>query len=775
MPTSLNTLVVRTLSVTLCGTILVACGGGGGDATPNTMSSSAANISASASGNVTSNAGAAIGAVVAESSDVAAVASMDATAASMYSGRGAASQNPTSAPAATKPADSAVTAPARTITSLRLENTSSVAQTDVPVTFGQVFAAGHLAKGTALNARFDNGETMPLQLDVKALHADGSVRHAIISGVVKSMAARQLRKMELVTGGSVAASTGVTTAQLLNSGFTASVSATVNGVRYSASADELLKAGKTESWLAGASVNEWLVSAPLKTAGGAQHPHLTARFAVRWYDSAKKARVDVTVENNWAYETAPSNFTYDAEVLVGGKSVYTKPALTHLHHARWRKVFWQGATTSDVVAVKHDTAYLIATGAVANYDQSLTIKEASLAGLKSGWTLDKSEPMKVGSANGYMPSTGGRSDIGLLPAWSVMYLLTMDNRAKEVTLGNGDLGGTWSMHYRDKLTDRPISIVDFPYMTIQGRPGDTQNPVTKKRESFPACATTDGCTTPYTHDMSHQPSLAYLPYLVTGDYYYLEELQFWAMYNVLAPNPNYREQSKGILQSNQVRGQAWGMRSLVEAAYISPDADKLKSHFTSFVKNNLAWYNTTYSDNAQANKLGVLLNGAFAYQSGTGVAPWQDDFFTSVIGHASELGFTEANRLLNWKAQYPIQRMTDGGLCWIDAAMYSMKIKDTGSSAIYTTMKQVAAANQTEALRALACASPEMGKLLKLKTGEMSGYSSSAIGYPSNMQPALAYAVSVSGSVGQKAWKTFTTRGGQPDYTGAPQFAVVPR
>jgi len=107
--------------------------------------------------------------------------------------------------------------------------------------------------------------------------------------------------------------------------------------------------------------------------------------------------------------------------------------------------------------------------------------------------------------------------------------------------------------------------------------------------------------------------------------------------------------------------------------------------------------------------------------------------------------------------------------------MYSMKIKDTGSSAIYTTMKQVAAANQTEALRALTCASPEMGKLLKLKTGEMSGYSSSAIGYPSNMQPALAYAVSVSGSVGQKAWKTFTTRGGQPDYSGAPQFAVVPR
>ena len=768
MSTSLNTLVVRTLSVTLCSTILVACGGGSGDATPNTMSSTAANIGAIA--DVTTNAGATVDAATGATGD-ATSASMGATAASIYSGRAAAGQTPT-----TKPTDSAaIIAPARTITNVRLENGAAAAQTNVPFTFGQVFAAGNLAKGTALIGRFDNGESLPLQVDAKAFHPDGSVRHAVISGVVPSIAASQTRKMDLVTGGNASTATGVTTAALLNSGFNASVSATLAGVRYSASADELIKAGKTSDWLAGASVNEWLVSAPLKTAAGVQHPHLTARFAVRWYDGAKKARVDVTVENNWAYETAPSNFTYDAEILVGGKSVYAKPALTHLHHARWRKVFWQGATNPEAVTVKHDTAYLIASGAVANYDQTLTIKESSLAALKNGWTADKSEPMKVGSANGYMPSTGGRSDIGLLPAWSVMYLLTMDKRAKEVTLGNGDLGGTWSMHYRDKLTDRPISIVDFPYMTIQGRPGDTQNPVTKKRESFPACATTNGCTSPFTHDMSHQPSLAYLPYMVTGDYYYLEELQFWAMYNVLAPNPNYREQAKGILQSNQVRGQAWGLRSLVDAAYITPDADKLKSHFTSFVSNNLAWYNKTYSDNAQANQLGVLLNGAFAYQSGTGVAPWQDDFFTSVIGHATELGFTDAKRLLNWKAKYSLQRMTDGGLCWIDAAMYSMKIKDSGSSAIYSTMKQVAVANQSEALRALTCASVEMAKLLKLKTGEMTGYSSSAIGYPSNMQPALAYSVSVSGTQGQKAWNTFITRGGQPDYTGAPQFAVVPR
>ncbi len=31
--------------------------------------------------------------------------------------------------------------------------------------------------------------------------------------------------------------------------------------------------------------------------------------------------------------------------------------------------------------------------------------------------------------------------------------------------------------------------------------------------------------------------MAYLPYLVTGDYFYLEELQFWASWNVFALEP----------------------------------------------------------------------------------------------------------------------------------------------------------------------------------------------------------------------------------------------
>jgi hypothetical protein len=57
----------------------------------------------------------------------------------------------------------------------------------------------------------------------------------------------------------------------------------------------------------------------------------------------------------------------------------------------------------------------------------------------------------------------------------------------------------------------------------------------------------------------------------------------------------------------------------------------------------------------------------------------------------------------------------------------------------------------------------------------MTGYGSTPIGYPANMQPALAYAASVGGTEGKNAWALFQTRAVKPDYRYAPQFAIVPR
>lgn len=658
------------------------------------------------------------------------------------------------------------------LTSIGIDSSGAELQNGVPVTFGQVFAPGDLPKGAGLSGKLDDGSSVTLQVDVKARHADGSVRHAIISTIMPTLKPGQRRRLSLFKTAASAAPGPLAPSVLLDKGFSADLSVTVDGQTYQASADALLRQGGAAHWLSGPLVTEWLLTAPLTDADGKPHPHLAAHFAVR--ASGGRARVDVTLENDWAFEPAPRNFTYDARVRVGGKTVWQRTALTHYHHARWRQVFWWGQAPQ--LQLRHDSAYLIASRALPNYDQSVTVSEAALGALQRAWSGPKTEPMGVGLANPYMGSTGGRPDIGLLPGWSASYLLSMDARAKEVMLGTADLAGSWSAHYRDQATGRPVSLADYPYMTVLGQPPDTRNPATGKHEAFPVCAAPGACSTPNQHDASHQPAFAYLPYLVTGDYYYLEELQFWAMWNSFMSNPGYREAGKGLLKSDQVRGQAWSLRTLGEAAYITPDADPLKGAFRHMLDANLDWYNSQYSQHPEANRLGALTHGyALTYEKGTSLAPWMDDFFTAAVGHVAELGFAAAKPLLAWKVTFPIARMRGKGACWITGAQYAVKVRDSANAPIYTDIGQVWQASNTPAMRETACASPEMAQLLKLQVGEMTGYSATSTGFPANMQPALAYAADAGGKDGLEAWKVFSSRTVKPDYTNGPQFAIIPR
>jgi hypothetical protein len=225
-----------------------------------------------------------------------------------------------------------------------------------------------------------------------------------------------------------------------------------------------------------------------------------------------------------------------------------------------------------------------------------------------------------------------------------------------------------------------------------------------------------------------------------------------------------------------VRGQAWSLRTLGEAAWITPDSDPLKADLRHILDANLAWYNASYTDNPDANQLGALTHGyAVAYDKNTGLAPWMDDFFTSAVGHVAELGFPQAKKLLAWKVTFPVARMRAKGACWITAAQYNLKVRDNATAPFYTSMAQVWQASNSAAMRELPCAGPEMAQSLKLKTGEMTGYAGTSTGYPANMQPALAFGADAGGKEGLEAWNLFSERTIKPDYANSPQFAIIPR
>ncbi|MBY0243272.1 MAG: hypothetical protein K2X55_28600, partial [Burkholderiaceae bacterium] len=209
--------------------------------------------------------------------------------------------------------------------------------------------------------------------------------------------------------------------------------------------------------------------------------------------------------------------------------------------------------------------------------------------------------------------------------------------------------------------------------------------------------------------------------------------------------------------------------------YITPDADPQKANFNTILNHNIDWYHANYSNNPDANKLGVLINGyAIVYNNNTGLAPWQDDYFTAAVGLTVELGYSKAAPLLTWKTKFPVERMTGTGYCWILGSIYNLKVRDSSTSPLYTTIGQaytnsVAAANLTQA-----CNSTPMATSLGMKVGQMSGYADDPQGYPSAMQPALAYSVGANPG-GAAAWKQFFSRAVKPDYSTGPEFNIVPR
>lgn len=657
--------------------------------------------------------------------------------------------------------------------SIRIENTGA-AQANVPFTFGQVFKVGALKPGAGLAARMSNGDLIPLQVDYKATHADGSVRHAIISGILPALSAKEDREMELVR--SDLKSAAASTAGVAPSG---SVDLVIDGVQYTASVARVPMAPL--KWLSGPIVQEWISEIPFRALDGTPHSHLVLRGGVRFY-STGQLRAEVVIENNKALTAGAANFTYDVSVKIAGKTVFEQKGLTHYHHARWRKVFWP--VQEPQIDIKPDSAYLIETQAVPNYDQSIKPSDSLLDSLgKKAIT----GPMAIGPVTAYMGMTGGRPDIGPLPGWSVAYLLSLDKRARAAMIAAADGSGSWSVHYRDENTGYPIRADSEANSMLTTHSNLSKIGPLPLPRSAPS---------PYAEDVAHQPSLTYVPYLLTGEYFYLEELQFWAAWNPLGTDPSNSGRGLGLLRWHQVRGQAWALRTLGHAAYATPDAHPLKAYFLKQLDNNLQFYYDAYVV-GNPNKLGAYDGSGPNAAPINGSPTWQDDFLTWSFGYLGELGFEKAKPIFQWKAKYPVGRMTAPGYCWIKATAYSLKIRPDGSEKVFDDFADVYLANfsgdsihhegdmkthpKGVKFIDMPCATQQMADWFNASSKfgwgpkRMDGYADSVEGYPANLQPALALTAQYGVEDADLAWQRFESRDAKPKYQNGPQWNIVPR
>ena len=696
-------------------------------------------------------------------------------------------------------------------------NESSRAQSGVPVTFGQVFKDGDVPHGTTLAATLD-GRPITLQVDPKATNPDGSLRHAVLTAVLSSLPARAKLPIALLSQAATPAKAEpLALSQLLATGYDAKVSLNIGGTSYTASARKLLEAASATHackawnkicnvWLSGPLASEWVVNGPV-TASNGTSPNLRVYFAVRAYSSGTpgtigRVRTDIIIENSDAF--APQTQPQYTATLTSGTASYTSPALTQYTATRWHKVLWWNNDEPQVY-LQQDTQYIQNSKAVSRY-MPLTPDEKFLAGLRQSCA-----PLDHCDQSSRMEATGAQAAIGPLPRWTSVYIIDPDVRAYNWMLANTDALGTYGIHYRDQATGWPISIRKHPYVTIINWAGasrvsmqDSAKGISYKADLLPNCvnnAVVTSCSTswystgnPHIWDNAHQPAESYVPYMVTGDYYYMSELAFGASQNEIWSNEAYRGYSKGLIDGShiQVRGKAWVLRNMANAAWLLPDNYPLKAEFNDSVNNSLADWNAKYTNNPDANPLGVTNDSAiYSVNSGNknGVAPWQHNFLTWSADHAAELGFAGAAEFRNWLAKFEIGLMTDWqndpmrGYCWLQAAAYKIQVRDAFGNWL-PSFSAVYAANWPR-LVGLACNSPVMVAELKVlrkkptKVGEMSGYPYSATGFPANLQVGLAAATDSGLPKSNDAWTVFGSRSVKPKgrraYNNYPNFAVIPR
>lgn len=659
------------------------------------------------------------------------------------------------------------------IVDIEVIGTSSSDQNEVYFTFGQVFHRGDVPAGSWLVG----SDNITLQVDAKATHTDGSLRHAIITGKISNLPENTSRVVSIMTSSTTSDTTRIPLSDLLSTDFNAIVSLNVDGIVYELSARDLLENGPVEYWLVGPQVTEWIVSSPFKRSDNIPHSHLSGRFNIRAYAGFNRVRVSVVVENCWSQVPNPQNYAYNVTVSIPGKGiVLSENDLTHYRQARWRRVFWWGE--EPLIHIKHDARYLMRTGAIPTYDSTVTIPNYALSSMEREWQ-NVDGLMQPGLTDTYMPGPGGRPDIAPLPGWAVCYLISQDIRAKTSTLGTSEQAGSWSIHYRDEYTNLPISLDTYPNMTIIGDPfwfpGGEPN-------------------SPYEPDMSHQPSLSYVPYLITGDYFHLEELQFWANWNMFYGPASRHGYAQGLISWDQIRGQAWGLRTVAHAAYITPDAHPLKAYFLEKLNNNIDYYNKNWLN---WNPLGYITNQSWL-DLDKWISTWMDDFLTWTFGHLVSLGFTNAADFRDYKAKFPVGRMTHPDYCWILASTswpyilddrylggpgnpvdtwdeYRRNVIWSWNNDSFRPLPELNIDGREQQLVDAPCNSSEMFSIMNnWPPGKMIGYDGPD-GYPANMQPALAVALEANLKNADLAWSIFLDQNDYPNFNeGDPQWAVIP-
>ncbi|MFO1056662.1 MAG: right-handed parallel beta-helix repeat-containing protein [Dongiaceae bacterium] len=559
------------------------------------------------------------------------------------------------------------------IVGVRLENETGTTEASHMVTFGQAFAPGDLPAGAKLVALV-NGQQVPVQMDVKATNPDGSVRHAVITVDAPAIAANGAVDIMLARGTPATSGTAIKPADVLSKGYDLSVAVTLHNsdgttslktISAATVLQQAISAGQVETWMNGPLASEFRVSTVVAN-------NLRVTFDIR-LDADGKTHTDVIFANDHTFQTV-GTASYDVAIKQGGSTVFTDAGIQ-----QYANTTWHHEVTTDTIAQPHvveDVNYLIKSGAIPAYDTSIGVDGSAIASDLSALAKADTGPLGPALVTQYMPTTGARPDIGPESAWTARFLISQDAGAEQVMMANADAAGSVPWHFRDEATGQPATLANHPDLWIDYRGAGAG--------SIPTAYAPGGGWQP---DGSHVPSLSYVPYLVTGSHYYLDELQSQASWEIAQLVPGYRT----IDSANyDAREQAWLLRDIGDAAWITPDANPLKSYLGTQLTSNLNDYVQKYLIDKIAAGEGQLSGHVFANDGAPQNEPWEQDFLALVMGSLEQRGYSAAGTMLDWMVNFTSGRFINGdnGFNPFGGISYKLSIADAATGKLFSTWQQ---------------------------------------------------------------------------------------
>ncbi|HEY3909141.1 MAG TPA: hypothetical protein VGM07_04535 [Stellaceae bacterium] len=517
----------------------------------------------------------------------------------------------------------ALAAPAGPANSITLTNQSGAAIANYPLQFGRPFLDGAIPDEPQV---LIGGAPAKTQADVKNRYPDGSVEYAVIAVLVPAIPASG--SLTLTFQNQTASNnTPLTAAQMLGLSYMFSaqmiLTSTAGGKAQSVDARTMLANGDYTLWTSGPVAQTIILADDTRARkydigfGDGYHP-FRPRFVATFWPQTHQVWVRAIGENGLSTEL--EDLEYALTLTGANAKIYSNADLSHPAMATWTKQFWLGGTPKAQVNIDNNLAYLESTRFVPNYDPSLTPSQATIAYYYAVWWTDTNHD--IGGSGAWtpgMPTTGARSDIGPEPSWDAVWLYTGDWRMRQTALGNADLAGAWPVNVRESDTTerlnradpvpvapaigsgygRPISITDRKYLgPAAGGEVDflyynSDDPYPPNQLDTVGPLNFNGA---WAFDVAHEPSPFFVPYILTGDPFYLEELENWAAYDATTNNGAGAQgdfEGRGPTGDeggayDQLRGDGWVLRSRAEAAFAIPDADAFKTYLTILTQEDIA-------------------------------------------------------------------------------------------------------------------------------------------------------------------------------------------